>query len=157
MPTTPQTADRSKARRGFTLTELMIVTVIIGIMAAMSVPSFRRAVEQSRADVAVANLRAIWAAERLFWLENHMYTPTPATALQNLQNLGLVDKEIVSGTGGYTYSVPSTTATTFTATATNASGLGSFSINEAGDVSGSVTLGAYRITSGLQWTSSSSP
>jgi type IV pilus assembly protein PilE len=153
MPTAPHTADRSPARRGFTLTELMVVTVIIGVLAAMSVPSFRKAVEQSRADIAVANLRAIWAAERLYWLEYHTYTPTPGTALQGLNELGLIDKEVVSGTGGYTYAVTSATATTFTATATNINGLGSFSIKEAGELSGSVELGTFKIESGLQWTS----
>ena len=77
------------ARRGFTLTELMVVTTLIGVMAAMSVPSFQRAVQQSRVDIAVANLRAIWAAERLYWLENHTYTSSdqhPARPLALLDN-----------------------------------------------------------------------
>jgi len=147
MPTTPQTADRSAARRGFTLTELMVVTVIIGITAAMSVPSLQRAIEQSRADIAGANLRAIWAAQRLYWLENHDYADTTT-----LRDIGLVDKEIVSvsGVGGYTYDVPNRTATAFTATATNTRGLGSYSINETGDVSGSITIGGIAITPGFQ-------
>ena len=97
MTTTPQTADRCTVRRGFTLTELMVVTTLIGVMAAMSIPSFQRAVEQSRADIAAANLRAIWAAERLFWLENHAYTdklsqqsPQPVGLMQ----LGLLDPSL---------------------------------------------------------------
>ncbi len=134
-------ATRAAARRGFTLTELMVVTTLIGVMAAMSVPSFTRAVQQSRVDISVANLRAIWAAERLYWLENHTYTPvtaptTPDQALQSLQNLGLLDAEVLSGVGGYNYSVTSGTTTTFTAQATsiNTWGLGCLTIDQTGSV-----------------------
>ena len=60
--------------RGFSLVEVMVVLTVIGVLIALSVPSYQRAVEQARADVAVANLRAIWSAERLFWIEHHPYT-----------------------------------------------------------------------------------
>jgi prepilin-type N-terminal cleavage/methylation domain-containing protein len=132
MPTTPQTADRSAARRGFTLTELMVVTVIIGVMAAMSAPSFQRAIEQSRADIAAANLRAIWAAERLYWLENHIYTDKLSQeSPPGLIQAGLLDPRLPLSAsdatyqaGGYYYTVTigSDPTATFTATATNAFG-----------------------------------
>ena len=149
MPTTPQAADRSATRRGFTLTEMMVVTLIIGVMAALSVPSFQRAIEQSRANIAVANLRAIWAAERLYWLEYHTYISSVST----LQTLGVLDNGIPSDAsgsmGGYQYSVTRTDAT-MTATATNASGLGAYSINETGSVSGSITVRGIPIPPGFQ-------
>jgi prepilin-type N-terminal cleavage/methylation domain-containing protein len=130
MRITPQTADRAAARRGFTLTELMVVTTLIGVMAAMSVPTFQCAVVQSRADIAVANLRAIWAAERLYWLENHSYTGTLSQqSPPGLMQLGLLDPSLPLAqgnatyqTGGYYFSVVLGTDSTsaFTATATNA-------------------------------------
>jgi prepilin-type N-terminal cleavage/methylation domain-containing protein len=159
MATTPHNADRSTSRRGFTLTELMVVMVMIGVMVAMSVPSYQRAIEQSRADIAAANLRAIWAAERLYWLENGRYTPaadppTPDTALQSLRDLGLIDGEIVAGTGGYTYAITSASATAFTATATRPGTSGNFTISELGVVGGTVTVGSgsgsFHITPGFQ-------
>ncbi len=61
-------------RAGHTLVELMTVAVILVVLAGFSAPSFRRAVEQTKADIAGANLRAIWAAERLYWLKNRSYT-----------------------------------------------------------------------------------
>lgn len=79
----------------FTLVELTVVVAIIGTMAAFAVPSYRRAIEQSRIDIAGANLRAIWAAERLYWLQNQTYTTDIAT----LRKLGLLDRKLPTGNG----------------------------------------------------------
>jgi prepilin-type N-terminal cleavage/methylation domain-containing protein len=149
MPTPQPNADCRKPRRGFTLTELMVVMVIVGVMVAASAPSFQRAIEQSRADIAVANLRAIWAAERLHWLEYHNYTSDIAA----LQTLGILDKEIPTDSsgakGGYWYEI-SASSGTMTATATRVGASGAFQINESGDGSGTVTVYGFTITPGFQ-------
>lgn len=75
---------------GFALMELMVVLVLMGVMVAFAIPSYRRAIEQSRADVAGANLRAIWAAQRIYWLNNQKY----ASTLKELQDLKLLDPEL---------------------------------------------------------------
>ena len=135
---------------GFTLLELMVVIVIMGVLIGMSLPRFGRAIEQSRADIAAANLRAIWSAERLYWLEHRAYT----AELPSLQALGLLDPAVVMATSGYVYAVPSATDRTFTATATRAgstSWIGAFAIDEVGSLSGSVTaLGGPEIVPGFQ-------
>jgi prepilin-type N-terminal cleavage/methylation domain-containing protein len=149
MQARPHNAERPRSRSGFTLTELMVVMAIIGVMVAMSAPSFQRAIEQSRADIAVANLRAIWAAERLYWLEYRTYTSSVAT----LQTLGVLDNGIptdASGSmGGYQYEI-SASSSTMTATATRVGATGAFAINESGDGSGSVTVSGFTITAGFQ-------
>ena len=159
---TARSTTRSRACRarpsGFTLMELMVVLVIIGVMIGMSAPRFGRAIEQSRADFAVANLRAIWAAQRLYWLENHAYTDklTQASPLPlGLYQLGLLDPAIVSTTGDYLYSITSPTSRgsdTFDAVATRrgeTSWVGAFTINEKGEISGSISAGATTITPGF--------
>ena len=142
-------ADRSKPRSGFTLTELMVVMAIVGVMVAMSAPSFQRAIEQSRGDIAVANLRAICAAERLYWLEYHTYT----SDITALQTLGILDNTIPTDSsgakGGYWYEI-SAASGTMTATATRVGGFGAFTVNESGDSSGTVTISGLTITSGFQ-------
>jgi type II secretory pathway pseudopilin PulG len=128
---------KGRPRRGTSLLEIVMVTVIIGILASLSVPSFQRAMEQTRADVAAANLRAIWSAQRLYWLENRTYAPDLAT----LQSLDLLDPTISAQTF-YTFDIGSADGSTFSALAVriaNGSWNGTLSIDQTGTVSGALS------------------
>jgi prepilin-type N-terminal cleavage/methylation domain-containing protein len=141
--------------RGFTLTELMVTVTIMGVLVGMSAPHFGQALEQSRANFAVANLRAIWAAERLYWLENQTYTDKlTQTSPKGLYELGLLDPSIISTTGDYTYTVASAGSATFQAKATRSgspSWTGEFTIDQTGATGGTLTApGQSPITPGFQ-------
>ncbi|MBI4059885.1 MAG: type II secretion system protein [Elusimicrobia bacterium] len=58
------------ARAGFTLIELLVVILIIGILAAVAVPSYMKSVETSRADDAVALVNMIGTTNRMFSLDH---------------------------------------------------------------------------------------
>lgn len=137
-------------RRGVSLMEVMLVLVVIGVLISMSAPSFHRSIEQSWADIAGANLRAIWTAQRLYWLENRTYT----SDLSELESLGLLDPTIIAGTARYAYAVSAADATTFTATATRTGSVrwtGQFTIDESGVLSGTVqAAGQPGIVPGFQ-------
>ncbi len=141
---------RPSRRTGISLVELLVCVTLIGIMTSMAVPSFRRAVDQSRADIATANLRAIWSAERCYWLEYRCYT----SDLNLLRSMGLLDPTIVTSSSFYVYAIPSAETTSFTATATRTGGTrwtGAFTIDETGVVSGSVSAsGEPTIVPGYQ-------
>ncbi len=145
----PQRAGGQRARRGVTLVEVLTVAVLLGILFAMAAPSFVDMVEQAHADIAGANLQAIWGAERFYWLENRTYT----TNLAALEAQGLLDPSIVAGTSRYSFSIASAGDASFTAVATRInSGLwsGSFQIDETGAVGGVVqALGHSDITPGF--------
>lgn len=51
-----------KNRQGFTLVEIMIVVLIIGLLAVIALPSFARARERSRTNTCINNLRQIMSA-----------------------------------------------------------------------------------------------
>ncbi len=57
-------------KKGFTLVEIMIVVLIIGILLAIAVPNFVRARERSRAKTCVGNLKQIDSAKEQWAMEN---------------------------------------------------------------------------------------
>ncbi len=98
---------------GFTLIELMIVVVIIGILAAIGYPSYRQYVYKSRRSDAKTALLQIQLAEEKWRANNTSYTAT-------LSNLGFtaVGGVYYSPDQYYTLTVPTATATAYTLTAT---------------------------------------
>ena len=54
---------RFRKSKGFTLVEIMIVVLIIGILLAIAVPNFIKARESSRKQSCIANLKQIDSAK----------------------------------------------------------------------------------------------
>lgn len=62
---------KARAGRGFTLVEIMIVVLIIGILLAIAVPNFVRARESSRTKACISNLKQIDAAKEQWAMDNN--------------------------------------------------------------------------------------
>jgi type IV pilus assembly protein PilA len=108
-------------RKGFTLIELMIVVVIIGILAALAIPRFMRATTKSKQSEAKNILKQIYAMERAYRQEKDVYWITANSASAAAQNAFAGIGVEVMASARYTYSIASTDAgaTNFTATATS--------------------------------------
>ena len=78
-----QSLPRRRNARGFTLIELMVVLVIIGVLAALIVPNVLDRAEDARVTAARTDVNNIMQALKLYKLDNQRY-PTTEQGLQAL-------------------------------------------------------------------------
>lgn len=64
----------AKSNKGFTLVEIMIVVVIIGLLAAMAIPAFQKVRTASQDKAVTNNMRQISGAADQYYLENGVTT-----------------------------------------------------------------------------------
>jgi type IV pilus assembly protein PilA len=63
-----------RSSEGFTLVEIMIVVVIIGLLAAMAIPAFQKVRTSSQDKAILNNARQLAAAADQYFLENGVST-----------------------------------------------------------------------------------
>jgi len=104
-----------KDARGFTLTELLVVIVIIGILAALTIPRFLNVTTSAKMTEAKLMLKQVYNLERSYYLENDAYS-------SDLEAIGFEAEKLKSAGGNARYKIAITKATEveFLATATSA-------------------------------------
>jgi len=79
--------NNKHSKKGFTLVEIMIVVVIIGLLAAMAIPAFNKVRAQSRQKAVTNNLRQLAAAGQQYMLDKGVtsaqYTDLVGTLTDN--------------------------------------------------------------------------
>lgn len=124
-----------KNKSGFTLLEIIIVIIIIGILASLAMPKFFKTVEYSRATEALGSLGAIRRAMDICYQPTRDFTPCNSFAALSIEDPGAM------AGAHWTYSFSNLGANTYTVTATrtavdNGVTTDTITINEAGTKTG---------------------
>jgi type IV pilus assembly protein PilA len=69
---------KTRNTQGFTLVEIMIVVVIIGLLAAMAIPAFQKVRQSSQDKAVLNNARQLAGAADQYFLENGKSTAVTA-------------------------------------------------------------------------------
>jgi prepilin-type N-terminal cleavage/methylation domain-containing protein len=110
--------NKLRFQSGFTLIELMIVVVIIGILAAMAIPRYSDAVTRNKQSEAKLVLKQIYVNERTYRQQGNAYYipagPACAATPEAFRNIWVG----IMASARYTYTIVGD-ANSFTATATS--------------------------------------
>ncbi|MBI2514249.1 MAG: prepilin-type N-terminal cleavage/methylation domain-containing protein [Opitutae bacterium] len=92
---------QNRSTKGFTLVEIMIVVVIIGLLAAMAIPAFQKVRASSQDKAVTNNLRQISAAADQYFLEKGVSSASSAdlvgtNSTQYIKNVSRVAGETYS-------------------------------------------------------------
>lgn len=102
-----------RSELGITLLELMAVVMVIGVLGAIAVPSYRQYSMRAQRTEAKSALLQLAANQERYYLSNRTYSASPAA-------LGFPSNRTERGT--YAIVIGTADATTFTATATPLAG-----------------------------------
>ena len=87
---------RQLSIKAFTIMEIMIVVIIVGIIAAFAIPNYSRSVSQSHLQDAMMQLSAIRSANQVYYARTSKYWPATAaannvTAINSFLSLNIIE------------------------------------------------------------------
>jgi len=134
-----------KRTRGFTLIELMIVVVVVGILAGIALPAYQSQVRKSNRSAAQQFMQDVATKEQQIMMDRRSYGAVAATAdfgnspSATPPGVGLAAPSTTTGKYDFAVAVTTGTPPTFTITATALNGQtvdGNLTLNDLGAKTG---------------------
>jgi prepilin-type N-terminal cleavage/methylation domain len=110
------------SQKGFTLVELMIVVIIIGILTAVGVPLYLGYVRDAKAASAEAAIGVVFNAEKVYYQRNETFTNVTSAQFEGLPEVNPLRVDVRNATQHWTIAVTGSDNNTFTVTATGKAG-----------------------------------
>ena len=94
-----------KNEKGFTLIEMMVVVIIVGVLAAIAVPTYTGYVKRATTAEATSTCGAVWGSMQIYALEEPLVAAANRTIIDSIYNIN------TSGVVYYDYEVDLTDTT----------------------------------------------
>ena len=100
------TVQAASSQRGFSLVEILVVLVIMGLLISIVAPTVLNRADEARVQKAYADFKAIETALKIYRLDNYVY-PTTEQGLEALVEASSLDPEPRNfKAGGYLQQLP---------------------------------------------------
>ncbi|MFH1094101.1 MAG: type II secretion system protein [Candidatus Omnitrophota bacterium] len=94
--------------RGFTLVELMVVTIILGILISIALPNYARSTERAKCSQAIQVLKTMRSAALSYFSDNQTFA---GITMQGLENQAGARFFSANDNSDWTFTVAASTAT----------------------------------------------
>jgi len=121
------TVQKKIHSRGFTLIELVIVIIVLGVLVSIALPNYARSVERAKCSQAIQILKSMRSAALSYFSDNQTFAGITVQGLENQVGARFFSGDVAANVAGnknkdWYYSIPASTATRIQVQATRRRG-----------------------------------